>query len=231
MKKSIALIGFLCLVFTSMASAGVITGEVKFVGDIPAPKMLEVKKDQDVCGKGPIPSDELFVSKETHGIKNAVVGIKDIKTDKKATAPDKIALVQKKCVFSPHVLMIPVDTEFDIHNNDPLTHNIHTFGIENPTINRGQPKTVPVIRQKFEVAERIKVQCDVHGWMKAWFIVVDNPYTGISGADGSFRIADVPAGTYKLSVWHEVLGTQTKDVTIKGDEEVRVLFELTAKKK
>lgn len=57
------------------------------------------------------------------------------------------------------------------------------------------------------------------------------PTLWISGADGSFRIADVPAGTYTLSVWHEALGTQTKDVTIKGDEEVRVLFELTAKKK
>jgi plastocyanin len=230
MKTGVVMIGLLCLTLPGMALGGMITGEVKLTGDIPSPKMLEVKKDQDVCGKGPIPSDELVVSKATRGVQNAVVSIKDIKTDKKAQAPGKIALTQKKCIFSPHVLMIPANTEFEILNNDPLTHNIHTFGIENATINRGQPKTVPVIKHKFEFPERIKVQCDIHSWMKAWFIVVDNPYTAVSGTDGNFKIADVPPGTYKLTVWHEALGTQTKDVTVKGDEEVKVVFELAAKK-
>jgi len=230
MKQLVVLIGLLTLTFPGMAMGGMITGEVKLTGDIPPQKMLEVKKDQDVCGKGPIPSDELVVSKATRGVQNAVVGIKDIKTDKKAQAAGKIAFIQKKCTFSPHVLTIPVNTEFEIANDDPLTHNIHTFGIENVTINRGQPKTVPVIKHKFEYPERVKVQCDIHSWMKAWFIVVDNPYTALSGADGTFKIADVPPGTYKLSVWHEALGTQTKDVTIKGDEEVKVIFELSAKK-
>lgn len=46
----------------------------------------------------------------------------------------------------------------------------------------------------------------------------------------AFRIQDVPAGTYKLQVWHEAMGTQTKEVTVKGEEEVRVVFELTPKK-
>lgn len=215
---------------TSTAFGGVITGQVKLAGDIPPPKMLEIKIDQEICGKGPVPSDELIISKKTKGVQNAVVSINGIKTDKKPQV-GKAMLNQKNCHFDPHVLMIPINTEFEIHNSDPLTHNIHTFGIENATINRQQPKTVPVIKHKFEFPERIKFQCDVHGWMKGWFVVVDNPYTVLSESNGSFRIPDVPTGTHKLSVWHEELGTQTKEVSVKGDEEVQVVFELTPKNK
>lgn len=231
MKRSVVLMGLFCFALTNTATAGVITGQVKLIGDIPPPKMVEITKDHDVCGKGPFPSHEFIVSKQTRGIQNAVVSLKDIKTDKKPLVPNTIALVQQKCNFSPHVLTIPVETEFDIVNKDPLTHNIHTFGIENAAINRGQPKTVPVMKSKFTIPERIKAQCDIHSWMRAWLIVVDNPYTAISGAEGDFRIADVPPGTHKLSVWHEVLGVQTKEVTVKGNEEVRVIFELAPKKK
>lgn len=223
-----------CLVglLTIHADAGVITGVVKF-GEktIPPPKMIEITKDQDVCGKGPRPSDAILISKKNHGVQNAVVSLKGIKTDKKAKPAGNLAFVQKGCKFSPHVLMIPVDTEFDILNKDPLTHNIHTFGFENATINRGQPKTVPVMKHKFELAERVKVKCDVHKWMQGWFIVVDNPYTVLSNADGSFKITDVPPGIHKVKVWHEGLKGQTKEVTIKGDEEVKLVFELKPKKK
>ena len=214
-------------------NAGTITGVVKFAGEkAPSPKMIKITKDQEVCGKGPRPSDALLVSKKTLGVKNAMVRIKDIKTDKKPLIPkDTLKFVQEKCNFSPHVLMIPVDTEFEIHNKDPLTHNLHTFGFENATINRAQPKTVPVIKHTFDLAERVKVRCDIHKWMQGWFIVVDNPYTVLSNADGSFKITDVPPGTHKVNVWHEGLKGQTKEVTIKGDEEVKVVFELKSKKK
>jgi hypothetical protein len=67
--------------------------------------------------------------------------------------------------------------------------------------------------------------------MKAWFIVVDQPYTAVSDGNGSFQIKDVPPGTYQLQVWHEALGGETKPVTVKGDETVQVTFELKEKKK
>ena len=43
---------------------------------------------------------------------------------------------------------------------------------------------------------------------------------------GSFKLPNVPAGTYKLEVWQEKLGTQTKDVTVKAAGDSSVTFEL-----
>lgn len=212
--------------------AGTIKGTVKFSGDkIPAPKMLNINKDPEVCGKEKAPSDALLISKKNKGVKNAVVTIKGIKTDKKPNTPKgKLKFIQKDCKFSPRILIVPTETEFEIYNKDPLTHNIHTFGRENATINRGQPKTVPMIKHSFEVPERVKVKCDIHKWMAGWFIVVDNPYTVLSDETGHFTISDVPAGTHKVQVWHEGLKSEIKEVTVSGDEEVMVSFNLKAKK-
>jgi len=36
----------------------------------------------------------------------------------------------------------------------------------------------------------------------------------VTDSDGSFELSDVPAGSYKLTVWHEALGEKTVDVTV-----------------
>ena len=224
---------FLTSLIGTPVYAGTISGTVKFAGaEIPAPEMLKINKDEEVCGKD-VPSDELLISKKNKGVQNAVVRIQmDGAPDKKLTVPkESLKFVQEKCRFQPRVLLLPPGAEFEIYNKDPLTHNIHTFGRENATINKGQPKTVPVIKHTFEVPERIKVKCDIHKWMQGWFIVSDNAYVSLSDTNGSFSIKDVPPGTYTLQVWHEALGPQKKEITIKGDEEVIVDFDLEKKKK
>lgn len=39
-------------------------------------------------------------------------------------------------------------------------------------------------------------------WQAADLFVCDHPYYMVSGADGSYEFAQVPAGTYELVVWH-----------------------------
>ena len=234
--KSFGMMGFALLLIGSItmnAHAGTISGTVKFAGtEIPAPEMLKINKDEEVCGKD-VPSNALLISKKNKGVQNAVVRIQmDGAPDKKLTVPmENLKFVQEKCGFTPRVLLLPPGVEFEIHNKDPLTHNIHTFGRENATINKGQPKTVPIIKHTFEVPERIKVKCDIHKWMQGWFIVSDNAYVSLSDTNGSFSIQDIPPGTYTLQVWHEALGPQKKEIIIKGDEEVKVDFDLEKKKK
>lgn len=218
----------------AVSGGGTIVGEVKLDGPIPPPKMVEIDKDPNVCGKEPRVHPSLIVS-STKAIENAVVSIKDIKKGKKLEVPaKKIELVQKRCTFIPHVSIIPLGskgTTISIINEDPITHNIHTFSIDNAPVNQAQPKTVRELTASFEVPEIIKVQCDIHTkWMSAWFITVDHPYYAVSDAGGKFKLTDVPAGTYQLQVWHESLGSQTKEVAVKSGAEAKVTFELKPKK-
>ncbi len=55
----------------------------------------------------------------------------------------------------------------------------------------------------------------------AWIVVAEHPCYTVAEETGSFRLADVPAGSHQLKVWHETLGETTKDV--------KVTFELTKK--
>jgi hypothetical protein len=39
--------------------------------------------------------------------------------------------------------------------------------------------------------------------MTAYILVADHSYTAVTGDDGSFVIEGVPAGTYRIRMWHE----------------------------
>jgi hypothetical protein len=48
----------------------------------------------------------------------------------------------------------------------------------------------------------------------------------VTGDNGSFRLADVPAGTYNLKVWHEGLGEKQVSVTVEAGKDAKVAVEL-----
>jgi hypothetical protein len=72
----------------------------------------------------------------------------------------------------------------------------------------------------------VSVRCDLHPWMQAWLGVVDHPYFAVTGADGRYRLADVPPGDYTVAVWHERFGTQETSVTVvpRGDVEASFTY-------
>jgi hypothetical protein len=56
----------------------------------------------------------------------------------------------------------------------------------------------------------IEVECDAgHVWMTAWVWVTPSPYAAITNENGEFTVANIPAGTYTLVMWHE--GWKLKD--------------------
>jgi hypothetical protein len=70
----------------------------------------------------------------------------------------------------------------------------------------------------------VPLECNVHGWMKAYVGVVAHPYFATSREDGTFTIGGLPPGTYQLEAWHESLGTKTGEVTIGPDGTGTVTF-------
>ena len=50
----------------------------------------------------------------------------------------------------------------------------------------------------------VMVTCNIHPWMKAYAVFRKDGYVAVSAGDGSFQIADLPAGEMlEFQVWHE----------------------------
>jgi plastocyanin len=205
---------------------GTISGTVKFKGTAPAPKKLDVGKDKEVCDKTPKTDQSLVVN--NGNLANAVVTITDIKKGKKIDTK-KVTLDQKGCEYHPHVLAFPAGTTLEILNPDGILHNIHSYSKANPAFNQAQPKFKKTLEVKIDKPEPVEVKCDVHGWMHGWLVATETPYVSVTDTSGSFKLTDVPAGSYTVEVWHEKLGKSTQKVTVKPKEDAKVNFEVAGK--
>ena len=82
-----------------------------------------------------------------------------------------------------------------VRNSDPLLHNVRANSAVNEPFNQGQPVQGMHYAHTFSTAEvMVPMKCDVHAWMNAWIGVVDHPYFAVTGADGAFTLANLPAG-------------------------------------
>lgn len=220
------------------AGWGTLKGTVVFDGSPPPPKVLQEKgkaaKNPEVCAvDGPIVSERLIIDAATKGVKNSLVylprptGVND--DVKKAMAGKSVTFDQKKCVFEPHVLGMMVGETVTLKSSDPVNHNVNVKlkqSMFNQTIAGGQSQTYPLTG-----AERTPgpVVCDIHPWMSAWWMVLDNPYITVTDDKGNFELKNVPAGSQKVVVWQEavksggfVTAPSGEDVSIKaGDTTVK----------
>jgi plastocyanin len=183
-----------------------------------------IVKDRDICGKSEHYDERLMIG-NTNGIQNAVVSLTKVWGGKPlSTLGTNLVLDQRGCTYAPHILVVPVNQKVTILNNDGVLHNIHTFSTRNRPVNLAQTKVQKELEMKFSLPERIQIKCDVHGWMSAWFVVVDHPYYAVTNAEGEFSLADVPPGTYTLTCWQEKLGEQSATVTIGKSSTVKFDF-------
>jgi plastocyanin len=215
----------------AVENGGAITGVVRFTGDVPKPQQSEITTSEDVCHIEPIFSEELVVS-EDGGVKWAAVSIKIIAEGKPfpeaGESGGEPTMAQEGCVFTPHIVVVPVGKNATLLNEDGVLHNVHTWPKKNRSKNIAMPGSVKKMTMKFRRAERIRVTCDVHPWMIAWFIATDNPYTEITDEKGTFSLTDVPEGTYTIEFWHESFGTQEKTVTVEAGKNTNVDFTLSS---
>lgn len=197
-----------------------ITGVVSFLGT-PAPNPpIDMSEEMDCQAKyTDTPVDPRAVVTDGR-LANVFVYVTGGLPDGAAfPQPSSPAVVdQDGCLYTPRVLGVMVGQDLEIRNSDPLMHNIKAVPTENRGFNISQPGEGMTSTRSFRTPEiMVPLECNVHGWMRAYIGVVEHPYFAVSGADGSFMIGGLPAGTYQVEAWHEVYGTQAGSVTIADD--------------
>jgi hypothetical protein len=208
---------------TTVSGGGSISGKVVYQGDVPMRKIITTK-DQDVCG-GIRDEPEIIVDAEKT-VKDAVVYLAKVDKGKAwPAAGPRPVLNNVKCVFEPRVQVMR-GGKLDVKNSDPVLHNTHGFYGKRTAFNLALPNKDQVIEADLDRPGTVRVECDAHGWMLGWVYVLDNPYYAVTGADGSFTIADVPPGDYTLIATHEFTGPIEIPVTVKAGEETSAPVEL-----
>jgi len=199
------------------STAGNVMGTITLEGMAPAAEQIRMNSDPAcVAEAGDSAPTEYYVVGASGGLGNVFVYVKEgLEGQTFPAASGSIELSQDGCRYIPHVFGIQVGQTLSIVNNDATLHNIHATPAANDEFNTGQPIEGMVYERMFDSPEvMVPFQCDVHGWMNAYVGVLDHPFFGVTGDDGSFDLSGLPPGDYVVEAWHEELGTQTQNVTV-----------------
>lgn len=197
--------------------AGSISGKANFTGTAPAPEKISMDADPTCMSfhSEPVMNPEVTVN-SNNTLKNVFVYVKEGLEGKTFEAPaEKFSLDQKGCTYTPRVFGIQIGQGLEIINSDSTLHNVHGMPAQSKEFNIGMPIQGMKLTRKFDAPEvMVKFKCDVHPWMRAYAGVLTHPYFSVTGEDGSYKIENLPAGTYVVEAWHEKFGVQTQSLTV-----------------
>jgi len=224
MAFSLAAGAAMLLVFATTGSqvaaqggGGTIVGHIHYMGPTPVNGLIRMGADPR-CNKlyvGKRPTAQTFVVAADGGMANVFVDVDgSFPNAPAATAP--VVIDQKDCLYQPHVIGARIGQTLQIKNDDVTGHNVHALSMAGNDFNTSQPTAGMVFQFKLKSGEMLHIKCDIHAWMNTYVGIVDNPYFAVSGTDGAFTIANVPAGKQTIRAWHEAMGPQTQTVDVQA---------------
>jgi hypothetical protein len=232
-------------------NGGVLEGSVALLGQIPKPKgyNLVTFPDPVYCGRISNGAGWRLLQPfdvGPHGeFRQVIVMVVGIDQGKALPAtPSKIEAVD--CKFTPYISVAFEDKPIEIVNMDPVLHDIQAYetsrlgprvlfnsplpmnpqytkeGISKTGRNTHLAGTPMMQRINMHKGRQVFVmQCGFHSYMESWGFVADSPYFAVTDRDGRFQISEIPAGTYKILVWHPMINGGTGkeyEMTIKSGE-------------
>jgi len=213
---------------TAKPAAGTATlvGVVRYNGEPPKRRPVNMGPEKACCDQHKTPPlEETLVVGPDRSIQWVLVRIASKVPGTYPTPTEPAVIDQKGCIFAPHVLAVRPGQTVEVRNSDQVLHNVRCDAVLNQSFNRNLPKGTEALKVSFASPEvGIKVKCDVHFWMGSYVHVVPHPFFAVTGADGAFTIAKVPPGTHRLEAWHEKLGKQAQEVTVKDGEVKAIEF-------
>lgn len=201
---------------TPVPNGSRVSGRVSIDGTAPPRVVRTVNADPALCGTEPVVDREMVVDPATKGVRYAVVTLtNDTSGAAIPAAPVTREIEQAKCEYFPYVTVLPRGSRAIVRNADDGLHDVRVLPESGPDPG-GNHALRPdgQVELTFADAGRVRLACDLHYWARAWVIVDDAPFAAVTDAQGHYAFEGVPAGTWRLTVWHERLGTTVRDVTV-----------------
>lgn len=192
--------------------------------NIHAPSGFEVRIDPEVCGKTRPPLT-LQVNK-SGGLKYAVAWLDGGPSPAWSDSPDEKpmseAISETNCEYSPRIVIVPPGGTVHFFNRDSVMHGIRSKSQINRPIYLVHPPNLQSMKLKFERPEIVPIACDFHPWERAFVVVAPHRLYAISNDEGVASFKNVPPGTYRLRLWHEIAGFQEKEDIIVVDKNLNL---------
>jgi len=216
------------------STAGAISGFVRLEGAPPRMRTINMNAVPS-CAKmhvTPAMTEDVLVGGDG-ALQNVVVYLEgDFSSYSFSAVTTPVTIDQKGCMYVPRVVGLTTGTPLRIHNSDSATHNTYLRTHNNRDWNETQAVgSAPVERLFARPEVSITLKCNIHPWMTAHVAVFSHPYFQVTGQDGSFRLKNVPPGTYTVATWHERYGNSEQTVTLgpKGEEKVSITYQAGAR--
>jgi hypothetical protein len=115
--------------------------------------------------------------------------------------PPPATLDQKGQRFVPHILVVQTHSRVSFENSDRVTHHVYSFSPAR-SFQLYLPKGSPAQSVVFDRPGVVTLGCNIHDWMLGYILVVDTPFFSQTDAAGHARLEGLPAGAYRLELWH-----------------------------
>ena len=115
--------------------------------------------------------------------------------------PLKGYIRQKNKTYVPYVSVFQKGTFVSFVNQDPHKHHVYSFSPAKKfeiKLYSGRPPESIV----FDKVGAVTLGCNIHDQMLAYAYIVDTPFYALSKANGSIALQGIPAGKYRLKIWH-----------------------------
>lgn len=129
--------------------------------------------------------------------------------------------------FQPRVRVVTPGSTVEFPNDDPFSHNVFSKmngGFDTGVYGRGKTRD-----NEFTEAGIYPLYCNIHPRMTGFVIALATPYYAQAASDGRFTIVRVPAGTYRMHVWHDRAAEQTTTITVPSATTANMRIDLDAR--
>jgi plastocyanin len=199
---------------SSPSAPGTLNGRVTYDGTPMKLKPINMSAEPN-CAKfytTPV-MPEVSLTGPDKSLQNVIVYISAGAPDENFAGP-VVRINQRGCRYTPHIVAVQVNQEVWVQNDDAVTHSVHPMAHSNAEWNRSQPPGTPPVVIRYSQPEFIRVKCELHPWMRGVLAVFKNSHHAVSDSTGAFTLPELPPGKYTVTAWHEVYGTQSKEITI-----------------
>jgi plastocyanin len=164
----------------------------------------------------------------TPDLEDAVLWLEPLDGATRPAAPVTVPIVMAERRYTPKVRLVSVGSTVEFPNQDPFRHNVFSKSgaseFDLGLYDRGETR-----RTKFAAAGVHAIFCNIHARMVAFVVAAPTAWATQAGAGGRFRIADVPAGRYRLRAWHHRGGEQTRELQVSAEGGAEVTVALDAR--